>query len=238
VPFNLLAASSKHAAWVTPAQLIDLYADQPECPRFIDLTGGQPDIVPEWVPWMMQELQSRDLDQSVYLWSDDNLSNDYFWIYLTDADRELVATYRNYGRVCCFKGFNAQSFSFNTLARPELFDQQFNLFERLLRLGIDLYAYVTLTTPSPASILDDMARFVDRLQSIHPNLPLRTVPLEIEVYSPVAARMKTDHFEAIKHQHVAVAAWQNELSDRFTSEERSMCITEISLGLQHNACCL
>ena len=59
---------------------------------------------------MMSELKTRHLESEVYLWSDDNLSNDYFWRFLSEEERELVSTYRHYGKVCCFKGFNAESF--------------------------------------------------------------------------------------------------------------------------------
>jgi len=195
----------------------------------IDLTGGQPDLVPEWVPWMMRELIARGLEKKTYLWSDDNLSSNFFWRYLTDEDRDLIASYPNYGRVCCFKGFNAESFSFNTRAEPMLFDQQFELMERLLALGIDLYAYVTLTTPTSKNIEADMAWFMDRLQTLNRNLPLRTVPLEIQVYTPVAPRVKLLHEEAIRNQHLAIAAWQKELEYRFTSKERQANIAEVRL---------
>ena len=92
VDFALLAADPKRSALLSAADLIDLYLAEPNHPAVIDLTGGQPDLVPEWIPWMMRELKARGLDGEVYLWSDDNLSNDYFWRFLSDADRELVAT--------------------------------------------------------------------------------------------------------------------------------------------------
>jgi len=79
VPFNLLSASANHSGWLTAAEMLDLYQKEPQPPCVIDLSGGQPDLTPEWVPWTMHELRQRGLDHSVYLWSDDNLSNDYFW---------------------------------------------------------------------------------------------------------------------------------------------------------------
>jgi len=79
VPFDLLAANRKYSDWLSPAQLIDLYLEQSAPPKMIDLTGGQPDLVPEWVPWMMGEVRARGLESDIYLWSDDNLSNDYLW---------------------------------------------------------------------------------------------------------------------------------------------------------------
>jgi RHS repeat-associated protein len=114
VPFPLLAANRAHSRWVTASDLVDLYTQDPNRPRVIDLTGGQPDLVPEWVPWMMKELRLRGLENEVFIWSDDNLSTDYFWRYLTKEDMRLIVEYPKYGRVCCFKGFDAESFAYNT----------------------------------------------------------------------------------------------------------------------------
>jgi len=67
---------------------------------------------------------------------DDNLSNDYFWRFLTPARYRAHCTYPNYGRVGCFKGFNEESFVFNTMAAPSMFDRQFELMGRLVDLGM------------------------------------------------------------------------------------------------------
>lgn len=229
VPFSLLDADESRSSWLSAAELVDLYLAEPSPPPVIDLSGGQPDLVPEWVPWIMEELARRRLDSKVYLWSDDNLSNDYFWRFLSKRDRETVASYRNYGKVACFKGFNADSFAFNTRAAPELFERQFDLMRQYVELGIDIYGYVTLTSPSPEAIRYDMARFLDRLQEIHPNLPLRIIPLEIRAFNPVSERMKEVHRQAIQHQDLAVAEWQKELHRRFAEQDRSRVITEVPL---------
>lgn len=229
VPFDLLAANRKYSDWLSPAELADLYLSQDDPPRIIDLTGGQPDLVPEWIPWMMNELRNRGLDENIYVWSDDNLSNDYFWRFLSAKERELIATYKHYGRVCCFKGFNEESFSFNTAAEPELFDRQFELMERLVSTGIDLYAYATITSPSAKDVSDDMRRFVDRLQLLDEKLPLRTIPLEIEVFTPVVKRLDETKRCALKNQWIAVEAWLKELDDRFTSAERALNIADVRL---------
>lgn len=230
VPFDLLAANRKYSNWLSPSELVDLYLEQPDPPKMIDLTGGQPDLVPEWVPWMMSEILDRGLEGEIYLWSDDNLSNDYFWRFLTDRDHELIASYKNYGRVCCFKGFNEESFAFNTCTDGSLFDRQFKLIKKLMSTGIDIYAYVTITTPSAADIEDDMRRFIDRLQALDENLPLRTVPLEIEIFTPVEKRLNETKRLALKNQWIAVDAWQKDLERRFTSEERARNIVDVPLA--------
>lgn len=231
VPFDLLSANPKHSSWLTASELIDLFLAQPMRPSVIDLTGGQPELTPEWVLWMIEEIRARDLEEQVYLWSDDNLSTDHFWRVLTDKEIETVVQAYNYGRVCCFKGYDSESFSFNTLADCSLFDYQFDLFQRYLKTGMDLYAYVTLTSPTVDSVGGKMRIFVDKLQNIHPNLPLRTIPLEILKFTPVHSRIGKPQFSALDNQQVAIEAWNAELNERFSSESRSQTITNVSITI-------
>jgi len=227
----MLDASPERASWVTAGELVDLYLAEDDPPPMIDLTGGQPELVPEWVPWTMRALRERDREGKVYLWSDDNLSTDYFWTVLSEQDRELVATFKGYGRVGCFKGFDEASFALNTKAAPELFDRQFELMKRYIATGIDLYAYVTFTARTADGIDDAMARFVDRLQEVHPNLPLRTVPLKVGIFGVVKKRLAVndERYSAVEHQKRAIEAWRRELDARFSTEQRSMRITEVRL---------
>ena len=74
---SFLVETKKYSAHLTCVTLLDYYQEQEAPPLVIDLTGGQPDITPEWVPWMMEALIDRGLSNHVYLWSDDNLSNDF-----------------------------------------------------------------------------------------------------------------------------------------------------------------
>lgn len=230
VPFELLSANPKHSAWLTVSELLDLHFGQPSPPRIIDLSGGQPDLTPEWVPWMIQEMHSRGIEEEVYLWSDDNLSTDYFWTTLSPSEIDLVCNAMNYGRVCCFKGYDERSFSFNTLADGSLFFQQFEFMRRFVEMGLDVYAYVTLTSPYSNGISQHMKLFVDRLQSIHENLPLRTVPLEIQLFSPVHRRATEEHQRSLRIQESAIEAWNREIDDRYSLGERSLPITEVSLA--------
>lgn len=229
VPFSLLSAHPKYSAWMSADALLDLYLGLPDPPPMIDLSGGQPDLVPEWVVWMMEALERRGVVRRVYLWSDDNLSNDFLWRYLSNDQLQRLTSYPMYGRVACFKGFDAESFQFNTAADGAQFQHQFSLFRRLLSLGIDLYAYATFTTPAGDNLQEKMCRFVDALQEIHPNLPLRTVPLEIDVFTPVKGRLNAERRRSLDLQRDAVAAWRNELEGRFTSNDRSRSICDVPM---------
>ena len=230
VPFSLLSANEARSAWLTADELVGLYLAERRRPRVIDCTGGQPDLVPEWVPWMMAALRRADIAGTTYLWSDDNLSNDYFWRYLGRNQIKLIESYRNYGRVCCFKGYNSTSFAFNTKADPALFERQFKLFGRLLKLDMDLYAYATFTTPDVENLGSQMTVFADRLMNLHPNLPLRLVPLRIEKYGVVKQRTGPAHDYALEAQEEAILAWNSIIEDRFALEQRRLPMPMVALG--------
>jgi uncharacterized Fe-S cluster-containing radical SAM superfamily protein len=227
VDFNLLSANKTYSEFKTAKELIDLFEAEPSTSAVIDLSGGQPDLVPEWSLWMADELERRDLSKSIFLWSDDNLSNDYLWRYLPAQDLERLASRENFARVGCFKGFDEHSFSFNTRAEPALFLQQFDLMRRLLHTGFDAYGYVTLTSDDRSSIKPKMTRFIDLLQEkVGEYFPLRVVPLRIRTFSPTKLRMLDQHQRAMAVQDEAVEAFREEIETRFTALERQRPIFE------------
>lgn len=216
VDFDLLSANPHFSEFKSAEELLDFYQAEPDRAAVIDLSGGQPDLVPEWTLWFIQALSRRGLQNSLYLWSDDNLSNDYLWRFLKPSELKELITFKGYGRVGCFKGFDSESFSFTTKADPKLFDQQFVLMRRLVRAGFDVYGYVTFTSPTDKNINVKMSDFVDQLQEkIHPLFPLRTVPLRISVFTPTAARVGAEEERSLQIQELAVAAWTSELKRRY-----------------------
>lgn len=230
VPFALLGAHEGKSAWITADALVDLWRAEPNPPAVLDLSGGQPDLIPEWIPWTMRALLERGLQDQVYLWSDDNLSSDLLFQCLSDDDLNLLAGYRGYGRAVCFKGIDEESFILNTAADPIGHDRQFDLAGRLIDLGLDLYGYITLTTASPAALIPDtIERFLDRLQDVHELLPLRVTPLEVQVFSPVPRRMRAEHEQSLKGQQIAISTWNDSLQRRF-GRQTAIPIPEIRLG--------
>lgn len=229
VDFKLLNGDSRFSSFLTCNELLDLYIKEENPPMMIDLTGGQPDLTPEWIPWMMEVLVDRGLDKKIFLWSDDNLSNDYLWRFLTHQQLELLTSYKMYSRVCCFKGIDERSFSINTRASPVLFSNQFDLCQRLLELNLDLYFYITLTANTDTKFQMVIPTLLDRLQKINPLLPLRTVPLKIFEFSPVISRMDEQFKDMLEGQVEALRIWKQELETRFSSELLKKDITQIKL---------
>jgi len=227
VPFDLLAANPTHSDWLTAGEMLDMFLAQEDRPTVIDLSGGEPGLTPEWVYWVLEELHSRGLEHDFYVWSDDNLSANYFWTHLSEAQRERITTFTNYGSVGCFKGIDQESFAYNTSASPERFGLQFDLMRKLIETGMDVYGYVTFTTASGRDIGDRVSRFVDRLQEVDAFLPLRTVPLEVRAFTPVMTRLNERHKEALQTQWRVLDAWKRELDQRFTSELRARSVVDV-----------
>jgi uncharacterized Fe-S cluster-containing radical SAM superfamily protein len=232
VPYNLLSGDSSRGRWMTTDALVELYAAEPSAPVVIDLSGGSPDLTPEWIPWMMRSLRTAGLSEKTYLWSDDNLSTDYVFTMLSGEDRRTLIEYRNYGRVCCVKGFDTESFSFNTTATPEGYEKQFDVLARYLNLGIDLYGYVTLTGPDPEAAKTGVPHLLDRLQALSECLPLRFVPLEIVSFTPTDKRSKADGLRsgtADRVQREAVEIWSRELQRRYSKHELGLNIADVPI---------
>jgi uncharacterized Fe-S cluster-containing radical SAM superfamily protein len=232
VPFNLLSGDASRGEWVTPEKLVGLYAMEEQRPPVIDLSGGSPDLTPEWIPWMMRALDRANLSDTTYLWSDDNLSTDYVFTKLADIDLRMLRSYRNYGRVCCIKGFDAASFAFNTTADPTGYDYQFKILRQYMTLGIDIYGYVTLSGNDLSSVDTGVSNLIDRLCSIHEAFPLRVVPLKIGNYTPTASRNKAgnERFSlADAVQSSAIDRWNLEMERRYSAVDRALNVADVKL---------
>jgi len=119
----------------------------------------------------------------------------------------------------------------NTRAREQDFERQFALMRRLVHeTPLDVYAYTTFTGPDGGDVAAGMSRFIDRLQEIAVELPLRTVPLEVGLFTPVKGRRPPEVMQrALALQVEAIAAWNTELERRFSAAEPDRSICDVNL---------
>lgn len=141
-----------------------------------------------------------------------------------------MLAFPQYSRVGCFKGFDETSFVFNTGTDAQQYGAQFDVFRDLLRLGFNMYAYATFTTPTTNNLGPLMMRFIDSLQRIHPNLPLRTIPVRIHPFTTTQLRTTELHGAAARNQIEAYAAWETELAKRFSPIGLRKPFDEVHLG--------
>lgn len=227
IDFSLLSADPKHSEMATPKQLLQMMLDEKVNSQVIDLSGGQPELVPEYVLWFLETRKELGLEQSHFVWSDDNLSIDYTWRYLNEEEIVFMAQAPGFARVGCLKGYDVESFTFNTRADGKLFDRQIELLGRFVRAGFDQYGYITITTMNTDDLQSKMARLLDEIQNrVHPNFPLRIVPLRIFGFNANANRY---NLQAEENQFRALEAWLAEMQRRFSATELATPITEVNI---------
>ncbi len=229
VPDSLKCANDNNSNWFTAQGIIDLFKKSDSVAKVIDLSGGNPELVPEWVLHTMKALDKTELTNEVYLWSDDTLTTDYTFKFLSPDDITYMKSYKNYGKVCCFKGFDAHSFSFNTKLPENFYNRQFEIFSKYLELGLDLYGYVTFTTDNIDGLEDNMCAFINKLRQCHPLLPLRVVPLKIVKFSPTQSRINPTYEEALINQLIVYKEWRKQLQATYSIKQLNDNICDIPL---------
>ncbi|HCC06718.1 MAG TPA: hypothetical protein DEP72_00935 [Clostridiales bacterium] len=224
VPNDSLKPNEDISDWVSAEEMIDAFVNQSETNQLIDLSGGNPALVPEWVLWMIRELRKRNIEDKVILWSEDNLSSDMFFEKLSKEEIQEIVTNKNYARLCCLKGYNEESFAFNTGLNKEGFKFQFERLKKLYDTGMIIYPYVTMTTPNLGNLKNDVKTFVDKLQDIDEKLPLRTILVQIKEYEITKERIEASSRKSLEEQSLinqleVAKVFMDELTDRYSKDE-------------------
>jgi uncharacterized Fe-S cluster-containing radical SAM superfamily protein len=214
VPYRMLSGNEVVSEWLSPDEMIERYLAEVDRPQIVDLSGGSPDLVPEWIAWTMDALDTKHLGKSVYLWSDDNLSSDLLMSTEMRSLLQRMERYEGYGRVCCLKGFDASSFAFTTGSAEDEFDFQLRTLRSYLATSMDIYGYITLACPPAKDQSGRFRRLMDELQTMRENFIGRLVPLRIEKFSTMTGRLDSRRSEALRHQDELVETWLEELSLR------------------------
>ena len=132
--------------FVTFNEMAELIAADSRDVVAIDLTGGQPDLIPEWPLELMSELkQTMPNSTTRRIRSEDNLSNDFLWRFLNHRQIGILAESPEYTRVGCFKGFDPDSFSVGSKSDPAGYSRHLEVAARLFSSGFDPY-YSTVFT--------------------------------------------------------------------------------------------
>jgi len=230
VPDELKNAST--GAWFSADGLIDKFVNEKEQSKVIDISGGNPELIPEFIKWTMEVLLKKGLQDKFYLWSDDTLSTDIMKEKLSAKEIKYMASYPNYGKVCCFKGFDKQSHIFNSGSSADNYDKQFARLRYYIKAGFDTYGYITLTTDSMVGITKRIKSFFDRLQKdVHENFPLRIVPLKIFNFTPTSGRMQTLHSQSIENQKKVLDVWQEVLNKKFDNSQLNQNIADVDVRI-------
>ena len=209
VPYASMRADPSTSAWWSATALVDAYLALEPRPAILDLSGGSPDLAPEWTVWMLKAIAERGVSASTYVWSDDNLSSDRLIRAEYAPIIDALAGARNYGKACCLKGFDGDSFSYNTRARPEGFERQLDVLAAYASTDIDIHIYLPLVGPATRPARTQVDEMLVRLASIRSDLPSRVTPLFISEFGTMAGRINVEDRRALQRQWELLGHFQD-----------------------------
>jgi len=187
--------------------------------NILRLSGGDPFLVPEIIIWTIEAVEKLSLQDYLYLWVDTNLmTGDFYWKYLTEQQRNKIKKFENIGFMGCYKGYDEESFTKTSGAAPEFFKEQFEMHQRLLDEGLDVYTYLYPLVYSEYSDLElkrRILKFIAQLQKIDFYAPLRLTTPYTKIYSPTETRLIREKKLALKVQYRAIKIWKQEMKRRF-----------------------
>ena len=228
LPDELRHINEKYMKWFSPQELLDLVFHENANCKCLYVSGGNPELVPELIYDIMKELSNRGLSDKLLLWSDDVLSTDY--VFNMDIDKlKYMLQYKNYAKICCLKGFDDQSFSFNTLTKKEGFQEQLERLKKNIDLGFDTYCYVVLTCEDLENIDKRISDFIEKLQNISYYLPLRVIPIKIEKFSAVIERLNDIRNQSIINQYKVLDVWNSQIEKSYSKKLIKKNISDIVL---------
>lgn len=223
----MLSGSQKHAKFISMDELFDVFLAEAPKVNTISLSGGQPDIVPEYSLWFVDTRSKRGRIDDFFIWIDDNLSTDFTWEFLSDEDISRLSQAPGVARVGCLKGIDDESFIYNTKTPESGLKKQIERLGKLTRSGFDQYGYITLTTPTLNKTRDNIKILFDLIQeNVHENFPLRIVPLQIFPYKVNAGSFDDG---AVANQFHVLDHWMREIEDRFDATARQMRINHVKV---------
>ena len=209
-PINL-AKSSPHAVELSFAEILNMISQIQ--PNILDISGGQPDLIPEWLHACHTRVTSPQFTGKVNIRSEDNLNNDFLWRFLDKRDVERLAASATYTRIGCFKGFDDASVR-NVVGKFGSCARQLQIAEGLIKSGFEPYYYATFSPESSENLHSRLEQFLNSLRAIEDWLPLRVVPLRLREPSYVGVGRSFSE-RRLQLNTIANDIWFNLISEKF-----------------------
>lgn len=222
VPAKINLANKDFGKYFSPEEIVNdfNFIRNEEKINVLRITGGEATtIVPEVILDVYHEIEKND--NQIYLWIDTNLSTTKY-LERFEGDLRSILRKRNVGVVGCFKGICKEDFSIITGADPRFYSNQSETAKMLIELGADFYLYL------PALIYENqieqrIRNFMEGLQQLNKNLPLRTEVLVIKDYPGAKKNME----EKDKHgrpmpkndQRLFFDVWYNKILPKYYSKD-------------------
>lgn len=227
---ELVCGNEKRTKFFSCDDLIELYLKNENKSYNIDLSGGNPDIAPEWCLWFMKSLEKCNLKGIVSLWVDDNLGTDYLFTKISKKDREYMASFPKHVRLCCIKGYDDDSIIFNVRNKNASLKMQLKRLEQLIQEGFEVIVYLTFVGPKGNISKEKIETLFYMLYNINPHLPLRCIPIIIKEFTAQQENCSLDFYRsALDEQFIGFEYWEEIMIEHYDYDDINLNPQEVIL---------
>jgi uncharacterized Fe-S cluster-containing radical SAM superfamily protein len=196
--------------WFTSREIVEGFMKQCESDKerglysnILRITGGEPFLVPELFMEILEELKKRNLNKSIFLWTETNLLP-----FIIPKDGKAIVTeehllrlseHKNFCIYPCFHGLNEDNFREVTGQTIGTFEYLTDALKRLVDAHIDIYPTFGSNITSPSNV----EPFYERISRINELMPLRFCLIEYDLdYKPIRWRREKVPGFAKEHERV------------------------------------
>lgn len=172
-----LNGTNPNSRFFLPADIVQMFLTVWPDIRNLDISGGSPDLCPEFVFELLREIELSGLYGKITVWVESNLD----MLYYSRLPKEMIryiAAFPNLRFLCSIKGWDNASVRFNTRYLTS-FDKQIEGLKFLNLWHIPLSLYLTFIGDRIPE-LDDIINLYSVLNEIHNEIPERCIPLYIK----------------------------------------------------------
>lgn len=174
-----LDGTNPQSAFLKPVDVIQMFLESWPNIRNLDISGGSPDLCPEFLFKLLSEIERVDLKGRITIWVESNLDVNYY-SKMSKNVIEYIATFPNFHLLCSLKGWDSTSVTYNTRNMMS-FDQQLEGLRFFCQHHFPLSVYLVFIGHKIADS-KEVASLYSQLKHISFELPERCIPLYIKKF--------------------------------------------------------
>lgn len=201
-----LDGTNKNSVFLQPEDIIGMFLETWPDIRNLDLSGGSPDLFPEFLFGLLHEIERVGLKGKITIWSESNLDT-RFYSRLSKGMMNYIITFPYFHLLCSLKGWDSESVLYNTQNTMN-FEEQVKGIEFFCRKHFPISVYLVFIGNRVAT-LEDIRKLYVRLKNIDMRLPEWCIPLYIKKFS--AQAMEGNLYKDTYGEQKKAAEWWDTL---------------------------
>lgn len=174
-----LDGTNPYSKFLKPIEVLQMFLESWPNVRNLDLSGGSPDLCPEFLFELLTEIERANLKGKMTIWVESNLDINYY-SKLSRNKLEYIVTFPNFHLLCSLKGWDSSSVAYNT-RNTTSFDLQLEGLHFFHQQNFPFSVYLVFIGHKIADN-QEVAALYSQLKRISCELPERCIPLYIKKF--------------------------------------------------------